>query len=41
MYLAGYFSRDIQFDPTLTLAAGWKYATALETASEDGPTNHL
>jgi predicted metalloprotease with PDZ domain len=41
MYPAGYFSRDIQFDPTLTLAAGWKYATALETASEDGPTNHL
>jgi predicted metalloprotease with PDZ domain len=38
MYPAGYFSRDIQFDPTLKLPAGWKYATALETASENGPT---
>ena len=36
MYPAGYFSRDIAFDPTLKLPAGWKYATALETASEDG-----
>ena len=35
MYPAGYFSRDIAFDPTLKLPAGWKYATALETASED------
>jgi predicted metalloprotease with PDZ domain len=34
MYPAGYFSRDIPFDPTLTLPAGWKYATALE--SPDG-----
>jgi predicted metalloprotease with PDZ domain len=33
MYPAGYFSRDISFDTTLKLPAGWKYATALETAS--------
>jgi predicted metalloprotease with PDZ domain len=38
MYPAGYFSRDIDFDPTLKLPAGWKYATALETASVDGAT---
>jgi predicted metalloprotease with PDZ domain len=38
MYPAGYFSRDIDFDPTLKLPAGWKYATALETASIDGAT---
>jgi predicted metalloprotease with PDZ domain len=36
MYPAGCFSRDINFDPTLKLPAGWKYATALETASADG-----
>ncbi|HEY0564007.1 MAG TPA: peptidase M61, partial [Terriglobales bacterium] len=33
MYPAGYFSRDIPFDTTIKLPAGWKYATALETAS--------
>ena len=38
MYPAGYFSRDIPFDPTLKLPAGWKYATALETSSENGST---
>ena len=38
MYPAGYFSRDIDFDPTLKLPAGWKYATGLETASVDGAT---
>jgi predicted metalloprotease with PDZ domain len=36
MYPAGYFSRDIPFDATLKLPEGWKYATALETASADG-----
>jgi predicted metalloprotease with PDZ domain len=35
MYPAGYFSRDIPFDTTLKLPAGWKYATALETATDD------
>jgi predicted metalloprotease with PDZ domain len=33
MYPAGYFSRDIPFDPTLKLPAGWQYGTALETRS--------
>ena len=33
MYPAGYFSRDIPIDTTLKLPSGWKYATALETAS--------
>jgi predicted metalloprotease with PDZ domain len=38
MYPAGYFSRGILFDVTLTIPDGWKYATALETASEQGST---
>jgi predicted metalloprotease with PDZ domain len=38
MYPAGYFSRDISLDATLKLPAGWKYATALETASNAGDT---
>jgi predicted metalloprotease with PDZ domain len=38
MYPAGYFSRDIPLDVTLKLPEGWKYATALETASETGST---
>src|SRR5579885_2962305 len=38
MYPAGYFSRDIPFDVTLRLPQGWKYATALETASTDNST---
>lgn len=38
MYPAGFFSRDIPFDVTLKVPQGWKYATALETASEEGST---
>jgi predicted metalloprotease with PDZ domain len=38
MYPAGYFSRDISVDTTLKLPSGWKYATALETASDQGDT---
>jgi predicted metalloprotease with PDZ domain len=38
MYPAGYFSRDISVDVSLKLPAGWKYATALETASNQGDT---
>ncbi len=38
MYPAGYFSRDIPFDVTLHIPDGWKYATALETASDHGST---
>jgi predicted metalloprotease with PDZ domain len=37
MYPAGYFARDIPFETTLKLPLDWKFATALETASEDGP----
>lgn len=39
MYPAGYFSRDIPFRPSLTLPSGWKYATALESASGDTQSN--
>ena len=38
MYPAGYFSRGIPFDVTLKIPDGWKYATALETESEQGST---
>ena len=38
MYPAGYFTRDIPFDVTLKLPENWKYATALETASNEGST---
>jgi predicted metalloprotease with PDZ domain len=38
MYPAGYFSRDISFNTTLKLPKDWKYATALETASNDSGT---
>jgi predicted metalloprotease with PDZ domain len=41
MYPAGYFSRDIPFHPTLLLPDGWKYATALETASDKTGTIHF
>ncbi len=36
LYPAGYFSRDIKFEPSLRMPEGWKYATALETNSQDG-----
>jgi predicted metalloprotease with PDZ domain len=32
LYPAGYFSRDITFAPSVTLANGWQLGTALETA---------
>lgn len=38
MYPAGYYSRDIPVDATLKLPGRWKYATALETASQNGDT---
>jgi predicted metalloprotease with PDZ domain len=38
MYPAGFFSRDIPMDVTLKLPEGWKFASALETASEAGST---
>ena len=36
LYPAGYFSRQIQVAPSVVLPAGWKYGTALTTASQDG-----
>jgi predicted metalloprotease with PDZ domain len=41
MYPAGHFSRDITFSTTLKLPEGWKYATALETASGKGNVVHF
>ena len=38
MYPAGYFSRAIPVNTTIKLPSGWKYATALETASVQGDT---
>jgi len=37
LYPAGYFSRDIQIQPTVKLPEGWTPATALETDSVSGP----
>jgi predicted metalloprotease with PDZ domain len=36
LYPADYFSRDITFAPSVTLAHGWQLGTALETASQSG-----
>lgn len=36
LYPAGHFSRRIQFDTTIKLPEGWKFATALQTATQDG-----
>ena len=41
LYPAGHFSRDIKFAPSIVLPSGWKYETALETASQDGDTVHF
>jgi predicted metalloprotease with PDZ domain len=38
LYPAGYFSRDVQFEPSAKLPHGWKFGTALETASTSGDT---
>jgi len=36
LYPAGYFSRDIQFEPAVRLPEGWKFACALEVKSQNG-----
>jgi predicted metalloprotease with PDZ domain len=36
MYPAGYFTRQIPIQASIRLPAGWGYATALETASNEG-----
>jgi len=38
LYPAGHFTRDITFSPSLTLPTGWRFGTALETASTSGDT---
>ena len=38
LYPAGYFSRDITFAPSVTLAHGWQLGTALETSAQSGDT---
>ena len=35
LYPAGYYSRQITFEPSVKLPSGWQYGTALETASSD------
>jgi predicted metalloprotease with PDZ domain len=40
LYPAGYYVRRINFDPSVKLPEGWKPATALEVASQDGATTH-
>ncbi|HUB20627.1 MAG TPA: hypothetical protein VL990_18450, partial [Acidobacteriaceae bacterium] len=41
LYPAGHFSRDIEFAPTVVLPPDWKFATALETSSQEGGTVHF
>src|SRR5215469_6749058 len=38
LYPAGHFVRQITVEPSLTLAEGWQFATALEAASTTGST---
>jgi predicted metalloprotease with PDZ domain len=39
IYPAGWFTRDIPVDASLTLPQGWSFATALETAGTSGATH--
>ncbi len=41
LYPAGYFSRRIMFDTSLRIPEGWKFASSLDTASEDGSLIHF
>ncbi|MGH6876485.1 MAG: M61 family metallopeptidase [Rhizomicrobium sp.] len=41
LYPAGYFSRDIMVQPSVKLPAGWKFGTALATASASGATTNF
>jgi predicted metalloprotease with PDZ domain len=38
LYPAGYFARQIPVEASVTLPAGWGFGTALEPASQAGPT---
>lgn len=41
LYPAGYYSRDITFAPSVTLAHGWQFGTALETLSQSDDTTRF
>jgi predicted metalloprotease with PDZ domain len=41
LYPAGYFSRRINFAPSIKLPDGWKFASALEVDSEEGSVVHF
>ena len=41
LYPAGYFSRRILFDTAIRLPEGWKFATSLDLASQDGNLVHF
>jgi len=41
LYPAGYFSRRIQFAPSVRLPEGWKFACALEAKSQEGSVVHF
>jgi predicted metalloprotease with PDZ domain len=41
LYPAGYFSRDIQFAPSVKLPAGWQFGTALETQGASSGTTEF
>ncbi len=41
LYPAGYFSRRLQFAPSVKLPAGWHFASALEVSSQDGDLVHF
>ncbi|HKI00178.1 MAG TPA: hypothetical protein VJ999_13840 [Candidatus Sulfotelmatobacter sp.] len=36
LYPAGYFARDVKFEPALRLPEGWRFACALDAKSQDG-----
>jgi predicted metalloprotease with PDZ domain len=38
LYPAGYYTRGIQVQPSVTLPAGWQFGSALRAASKDGAT---
>ena len=41
LYPAGYFSRDIKFEPSLRLPDAWKFACSLDVKAQDGNLIHF
>ncbi|GAB3779255.1 M61 family metallopeptidase [Dyella agri] len=41
VYPAGYYSRQIKTEASVTFPAGWQFGSALEVASRDGDTVHF